>query len=179
MKNNRTRMIIEGGIMIALAVILNQIKLFQMPNGGSITLGGYLPLFIYALRWGAGPGILCGALYGIMDGLLNPFFFHPIQVLLDYPLAYGALGLAGLGNKGGMKEKPQLKNFIMIIIAAFFRFLFAVISGVIFFGNTLPENVNPWIASAAYNGPYVAVNTILVMIILFVIWKPLRRGIQR
>lgn len=177
--NKKTKMLIEGGVMIALAVILNQIKLFQMPNGGSITLGGYVPIFIYALRWGGIPGIICGALYGVLDGILNPFFFHPVQVLLDYPIAYGALGLAGFGNNGGLDHKLELKNILMIVFASFMRFAFAVVSGVVFFASSLPQNVNPWIASAGYNGPYVTVNTIVAILLLFLIWKPLQKGLKK
>lgn len=177
--NKNTRMLIEAGVMIALAVILNQIKVFQMPNGGSITLGGYLPLFIFAIRWGGLPGILCAAVYGVLDAILSPFIIHPIQFLLDYPIAYGALGLAGFGNINRFDGKMKSMNIIMIIFASFMRFVFAVLSGVIFFGSTLPANVNPWIASIGYNGPYVAVNTIVVLILLFVLWTPIQRGLKR
>lgn len=177
--NQKTKMMIEGGVMIALAVILNQIKVFQMPNGGSVTLGGYLPIFLYALRWGGLPGIICGALYGVLDGVFNPFFFHPVQVLLDYPLAYGALGLAGFGNRGGLSGNIEIKNIIMIVFAAFMRFVFALISGVVFFGSTLDSSVSPWIASAIYNGPYVASNTVVAIILLFIIWMPIQKGLKK
>ena len=53
MKINKTRMICEAAIFIAMAEILSLIKLYEFPNGGSITLE-MLPIILFAARYGCG-----------------------------------------------------------------------------------------------------------------------------
>ena len=96
-KKVSVRMLTEGGMMLALAVLLNQFKIYQAPNGGSISAGSMIPIMIFALRWGIGPGLVVGGTYGLLDFIFKPYFYHPIQFILDYILAYGLLGLAGIG----------------------------------------------------------------------------------
>lgn len=104
-KNWSVRMLTEAGIFIALSIILGRIKIFNMPQGGSVTAGQMIPLIIFAMRHGAGPGIVVGAVYGLIDMLLGDSMYHPIQILLDYPIAFGALGLAGLFSSDFMTNK--------------------------------------------------------------------------
>jgi thiamine transporter ThiT len=90
-----TRMLAEAGIMVGLALALWYLNLGQLPQGGSISLQ-MLPLLVFALRWGAGPGIVVGVAYGFLHSLQDMFVVHPLQYLLDYPIAFGLVGLAGL-----------------------------------------------------------------------------------
>ena len=92
----------ELALCLALAVVLGMVvKLIQLPYGGSINLSP-LPLLVLAFRHGVKLGCLAGALYGVLDFILNPFFFHPLQVVLDYPVAFALLGMAGIGgNRDG------------------------------------------------------------------------------
>lgn len=76
-----TKLIVHVGLMISLAIILNQFRIYHMPQGGSITLGSMIPLLLIALRYGSGVGYLAGFLYGLMNLLLNPYVLHPVQVL--------------------------------------------------------------------------------------------------
>ena len=86
----------EIGMAIALAIVLGALtRLLQLPYGGSINLSG-LPIIAMALRHGVRTGTMTGALFGVVDFVLNPYYFHPIQVVLDYPLAFALLG-AGAG----------------------------------------------------------------------------------
>ena len=91
-----TRSLVNISLMLAITVVLHQIKLFHMPQGGSVTAGSMVPLLLIAYRYGLGIGVLTGFLYGMINLLLNPFIVHPVQVLFDYPLPYMAMGLAGL-----------------------------------------------------------------------------------
>ncbi|NLY97279.1 MAG: energy-coupled thiamine transporter ThiT, partial [Clostridiaceae bacterium] len=50
MKKN-VRMLTEAAVMIALAFVLSNIRLFQLPNGGSVTPGSMVPLILFAIRW--------------------------------------------------------------------------------------------------------------------------------
>lgn len=44
--------------------------------------------------------MLVGAAYGFVQFLQGGLYFvHPVELLLDYPLAFAMLGLAGLSNK--------------------------------------------------------------------------------
>lgn len=168
-------MMTEGGIMIALSVILSNIIIYQAPNGGSISAGSMVPLLIFALRWGIVPGMLVGGLYGVLDFILKPYFYHPIQFLLDYPVAFGLLGLAGLGYI--YKERENSNQYIMIIIGVglgiFGRMISHVLSGVIFFAE-FAGSQNPWIYSIGYNATYLVPEFIISVIILLMIWKPLK-----
>ena len=49
-----------------------------------------VPIFVLALRRGLVPGMIAGAVYGCVDLLIDPFVVHPVQLLLDYPVAYCA-----------------------------------------------------------------------------------------
>ena len=53
MKNNKTRTLCEAAIFIAMAEILSFIKLYEFPNGGSVTLE-MLPIILFAVRYGCG-----------------------------------------------------------------------------------------------------------------------------
>ena len=63
MRKNKIRIMTEIGMAVALSAILNFLPLWRMPQGGSLSLE-MLPILIIALRWGAGPGMMAGAVYG-------------------------------------------------------------------------------------------------------------------
>ena len=104
-KNWTVKMLVEGGLCIALAFVLGYIKLFSMPQGGSVTAGEMIPIIIFALRHGSLPGIVVGAVYGLVQMLFGGSIFHPIQAILDYPVAFGVLGLAGIFSAEFEKNK--------------------------------------------------------------------------
>lgn len=83
------------GLLLALTLVLSLLPLYRMPYGGTITLGGMLPMMLIAFVYGPRVGIMAGFVYGLLNLLLNPYILHPVQVLLDYPLPFMALGLCG------------------------------------------------------------------------------------
>ena len=172
-------MLVEGGIMIALAVILSQIKIYSAPSGGSVTAGSMIPLLLFAIKWGVGPGFVVGASYGILDFILKPYFYHPIQLILDYPLAFGLLGLAGIGHS--VKDNT-LKEYLLLILGVTLgiggRMFSHVLSGVVFFAEYAGDK-NPWIYSIEYNATYLIPELIISITVLVLIWKPLKRVIKR
>lgn len=179
-KNWSVRMLAEGGIMIALSVLLSLIKIYQMPNGGSVTAGSMVPILLFALKWGLTPGITVGVAYGIIDFIIKPSFYHPIQVLLDYPIAYGLLGLAGIFYV--MKDKDKTSDLAKIAlgisIAVIGRMLAHVLSGVIFFAEYAGD-MNPWLYSIGYNASFLVPELLISVIIIVLIWKPINRFIKR
>src|SRR5712692_9262163 len=90
------KILAEMASAIALSGALSLITIFTLPQGGSITLASMVPVLLFALRRGPKLGVIAGAILGLVVLVEMPFVVHPAQLLLDYPLAFGALGLAGL-----------------------------------------------------------------------------------
>lgn|SRR5690625_2807725 len=178
-KRWNVRMMTEGGLMIALTALLNHITIYQAPQGGSVSAGGMVPLLLFAIRWGVGPGFVVGATYGLLDFILKPYFYHPVQLILDYPLAYGLLALAGLAYK--VKE-GKVQEYINLIIGIALglggRMICHVLSGVIFFRDAAGDQ-NPWIYSIIYNSTYLVPEFLISVLVFLLIWKPVRNSIQR
>ena len=142
-KQNTTKKLTYGSICIALSFVLSYIRFFKMPQGGSITAGSMLPVMLFAYWFGPADGVIAGMVYGLLQFIQDPFIVHPLQVVLDYPLAFGALGLAGLSKK----------NFsLSLAIGTIFRFLFSFLSGTLFFVEYAKQvGEAPVVYSLAYN----------------------------
>lgn len=174
-KKSKVLMLTEAGMMIALSVLLSYIIIYQAPNGGSVTAGSMIPIMLFAIRWGILPGITVGTVYGILDFMLKPYFYHPIQVLLDYPIAYGLLGLAGVAyilNKNNRNNYISLS--IGIILAILGRLISHVLSGVVFFSEYAGSQ-NAWLYSIIYNSTYLIPELVISLVILLLIYKPLEK----
>jgi thiamine transporter len=163
------RVLTEAALAIALAFVLGLIKVFQMPMGGSISLE-MIPLILLALRQGPLVGIVAGAAYGLLDLAIEPFIVHPVQVLLDYPLAFGALGLAGF-------FQPTVRGAILgTVVAVLARFICHFISGVVYFASYAPEGWNVYIYSAAYNAAYLIPSLIIAVVVVLVLLRALEEA---
>ncbi len=150
-ETDRVRIITETIVMVALAGALYLIKIFTLPQGGSVTLGSMVPIFLLALRRGPRIGIIGGVAFGLVALVEDVYagvevIFYPAQVILDYPLAFGLLGLAGFFQK-----IPILG--VGVGIAG--RFCSHFVSGVLFFASYAPAGVSPFIYSAVYNGGFL------------------------
>jgi len=143
----RTKIITEAVSVMGLTFILKDIlpPLYTLPQGGSITIAGMVPLLWFALRRGVGWGTFAGVVYGLVHMSLGGYVIDPIQALLDYPLAFGALGLAG------WFRKIPLAGVTAGILG---RFVFHFISGVWFFGEYARIG-GPVVWSIIYNGSYL------------------------
>ncbi|MEM2937159.1 MAG: energy-coupled thiamine transporter ThiT [Candidatus Bathyarchaeia archaeon] len=141
-----TRIIAEVVSFVALATVLSYIKVFSLPQGGSVTAGSMVPILWLALRRGPKIGLFAAIVYGLVQLAVEPFIVHPLQVLLDYPLAFGALGLAGF-----FRSRP----FVGVNVGVWGRFIAHFISGVVFFASYAPEGMHPAAYSAIYNGSYI------------------------
>jgi len=155
-----TRIIAEIVVFIALASALSYIKLFSLPQGGSVTAGSMVPILWLALRRGAKVGLFAAAVYGCVQLALEPFIFHPAQVLLDYPIAFGMLGLAGF-----FQNHP----FVGVNVGVIGRLLMHFISGVVFFADYAPERMHPIVYSAIYNGSYLLPELVISIYIIYLL----------
>ncbi len=176
-------MLSESAVMIALATILNSVKIFTFPEGGSITLGAMVPLLFLALRRGAKVGMVAGAVFGMIDVYFEPFVYNPVQFLLDYPFAFGALGLAGLfsGRVGTLTAErkgltPALWSVVAVAVGIFGRFVCHFFSGLIFFASYAPAGESPALYSAVYNASYLLPELIISAFVISIL---VSRGVNR
>lgn len=153
------QMLVRASLCIALSFVLSYLRIFRMPQGGSVTVASMLPMMVFAYLYGTGPGIIAGAAYGLLQLVQDYWVTHPMGLILDYPLAFAMLGLVGL-----LRNKKLL--IPGIVIAIFGRFLCHFISGFVFFAEYAPEGVSPIWHSLVYNGSFLAVEAILCIVIV-------------
>ena len=158
-----TRSLAYAGICVAMSFALSYVKLWDMPNGGSITLVSLLPLMLYSYIFGTKKGVFVGFVYGILQAVQDPWLIHPAQFLLDYPVAFAAAGLAGTFRNGkGLEKLPQLKFAFGAATAGILRFICHVLSGVFAF-EAYAKGQNAWAYSLIYN-LYVFIDMALVVV---------------
>lgn len=180
--SDRTRVIVEIALTIALAAALGAIRVWRMPQGGTVSLG-MLPLFVLALRRGPVAGVVAGALYGVADFVLDPFPpVHWIQPLLDYPVAYAMCGLAGafapiwrrIADTGAVSRAVALAVVPGVLLGALTRYAVHVLSGVVYFGEYAPPGQPVVLYSLVYNS-YVLISATLAIAAAAVLMPALDR----
>jgi thiamine transporter len=149
-----------SALCIALATVLSQIRLYRMPQGGSVTAFSMLPIVLVGYWYGTRAGMAAGAAYGLLRLLLGAAVVHPIQFILDYPLAYAALGSFCLfrGTRFGLQ--------ISYLAGAMGRFLCSFAAGIVFFGEFVPEGQHVWAYSAIYQLTYLGPEVIVTLIVI-------------
>lgn len=147
---------------IALGTILSEIKIIDFPWGGSATLLSMLVICLPGYFFGLGAGLLTGVAYGVLQLLVDPYVLFPMQLVMDYFLAFGALGLSGLFSNA---KKGLLKGYLVAILG---RYLFAVLSGWIFFAEYAWEGWPVLPYSLVYNGIYIFAEGAITVVILLI-----------
>lgn len=157
-------------VALALAMVTSMIKIFRFPFGGSVTLFSMLFICLIGYFYGPGTGILTAVAYGVLQFILGPYIYTPIQVIVDYPLAFGALGFAGLFWKS---RNGLLKGYIIGVIG---RWVFSVISGWVFFGEYAWDGWAALPYSLCYNGAYIFAEAIITIILISI--PPVKKAIN-
>ena len=157
-------------VALALAMVTSMIKLFRFPFGGSVTLFSMLFICLIGYFYGPGTGILTAVAYGVLQFILGPYIYTPIQVVVDYPLAFGALGLAGFFWKS---KDGLLKGYIIGVVG---RWVFSVISGWVFFGEYAWDGWAALPYSLCYNGAYIFAEAIITIILISI--PPVKKAIN-
>ena len=182
--NSKSRLLVEGALMIALATVLSYIKVFELPQGGSITLE-MIPLVLMGLRNGTKWGCFTGFVHGVLQmmmGFENVLYCAtlPAQIgciLLDYVLAFTVLGLAPL-----VAERFSNKTAGVAVGAAVcgvLRFVCSFLSGWLLWGSWAPEGMSAPVYSLVYNGSYMLPNTILMVIVCLLLYKAAPKLFQK
>ncbi|WP_270658032.1 energy-coupled thiamine transporter ThiT [Eubacterium callanderi] len=165
-KNERrqisTRHLTFCAAAIALAVVTSNIKIFHLPTGGSVTLFSMLFITLTGYWYGPKTGVLAAIAYGILQMVIDPYILYPLQVLVDYVLAFGALGLSGFFSQS---KNGLIKGYLAGICG---RYVFAVLSGWLFFGSMAWEGWGALPYSMVYNAVYIFSEGALTMILLAV-----------
>ena len=157
-----SRRIAMGAMCIAIAFVLSCIRLFRMPQGGSITPASMLPLVLFMVACGPLQGFVVGCAYGLLQLISDPYVIHPIQMLVDYPLAFGAMILGCLVALIPVDKRWKLP--LAVLLAGVGRYIMAVLSGSIFFAEYAGEQ-NAWVYSLVYNISYLGPDTLVCMVI--------------
>ncbi|MEG2086423.1 MAG: energy-coupled thiamine transporter ThiT [Clostridia bacterium] len=163
--NESTRSIVFGAVCVAMSMALSYLKFVKMPQGGSITFASLVPLMIYSMMFGVKKGVLTCFAYGILQAFQDPYIVHPMQFLLDYPIAFSFIGLTGLfTNIKKISNKPALCFILGGTLASVLRFFSHVLSGVFAFSVYAPEGISPWIYSIGYNS-FVFADILIALVV--------------
>lgn len=156
----QTKQLIFCSVSMALALISSFIKFTKLPFGGSITLFSMFFICFIGYLYGTKIGILTGFAYGLLQLIIDPSVYHPIQLLFDYPIAFGMLGLSGLFYKS---KYGLAKGYLLGVLG---RYLSHVISGYIFFAEWTPAGRTPLGYTLTYNATYIVPETLATILIL-------------
>lgn len=163
-KKFTTKKLVFAAMAIALAtVVATVIKLPSLPNGGSVTLFSMLLVTLVGYWYGPVIGIVAAVAFGILQFITGPYVVHPIQVIIDYPLAFGALGFSGFFSN---KKNGLLKGYLAGVMG---RFFFASVSGLIFYTvyvDAFSENMVAVWASLVYNMTYILPEAAITIILI-------------
>jgi thiamine transporter len=161
-KTRDTRSLVFAAVCIAASFALSFIKV-GMPYGGSVTLASLVPILVYSYFFGPVKGLLAGLVYSLLQFLQEPYILTPLQVILDYPLAFCAIALMGI-FKRVLTEKPA----VICGVAAVFlvRLTMHLFAGMLFFeagwvADGLPAD-SAFIYSLLYNLSYLAPDIAIV-----------------
>lgn len=155
-----TKQLTYSAVALALAMVCSMIKFANLPMGGSVTLCSMLFIVLIGYWFGPYVGLTTAFAYGLLQFVVEPIFYTLPQMLIDYPLAFGALGLAGFfaGKKHGLQ--------IGYLVGVIGRYIFAVISGFVFFGAYAPEGTPAIVYSLGYNATYIVPEAVITLIII-------------
>ena len=172
---SKTRVLVECALMVAIGTVLANIKIFTMPNGGSVTLLSMLPFVLVSFRHGVKWGLFTGLVNGCLQMLLGfwapptPTFISCLgEILLDYLVAFMALGTAEFFARPFKNRMVGVA--VGTAIAGFLRFMCSFLSGVLIWGN-LSDGLPAWTYSLTYNGSYMLPETILTTVAAVLIYK--------
>jgi len=170
---SRTRMLVEGALMIAVGTVLSLLKLVDLPYGGSITLASMFPIILVAYRHGTPFGLLCGLVYAILQQLLGLKTLSWVTtaasviavIMLDYIVAFAVTGLGGVFRDKFKNQSGELVAGSLLVCVL--RYICHVISGCTVWAGLSIPTAGALVYSFAYNATYMIPETIIVAIVAY------------
>ena len=168
-----TKILAEIIVFSALSGILYTIRPFSLPYGGTVTLGSMVPVMWLSMRRGIRVGIISGIVFGVLalfiDMLLvgaANIIVSPVQVFLEYPIAFGVLGIAGIFHRKSIGFAVAGAG-----ISVFLRFLIHYLVGIYIWASVyeFPAEWGLYLWPAVYNGGFLIVEFIISAILLAVL----------
>ncbi|HHT16303.1 MAG TPA: energy-coupled thiamine transporter ThiT [Papillibacter sp.] len=180
MKTNATRNLVECAMMIALATVLSFVKIFNLPQGGSVTAASMVPLVLVSYRHGVKWGLATGLVHSLLQMALG-FYPPPVAtfsafagvILLDYVLAFTLLGTAAFF--GRRFKSLALSGAVGAAVVSFFRFICSFLSGILIWESFAPENVSVWYYSLTYNGSYMLPEIVITAVVTAALLPAIQR----
>lgn len=163
-----------AGICLAASFALSFIKVTPVQYGGSITLASFVPVLIYAYKFGVIRGLLAGIVLGLFNFISGPYILTPLTFFLDYILAFASIALMGFAPKFG-KMPATAKLVLGTVLVYVVRFIFHLLSGFIYFAENsiwvdLPQD-NMFVYSFIYQCVYLPADCAIAAIVLAVLSK--------
>lgn len=177
-----TKSITYAAVCIAMSFALSYVRVVKLPQGGSITVASLLPLMLYSYLFGTKKGVFAGVIYGILQALQSPNILHPAQFLLDYPLAFASVGLAGaFRSTKAMERIPRLSFALGGLIAGLGRFVMHFLSGWFAFGAFAPSGNHPALYSFVYQAGYVLPDLVIALAVGVALFssKPFCKAVKK
>ena len=173
------QMMANAAICMALSFVLSYIRLFKLPQGGSVTPASLLPIIAFAYYYGSVPGLVVGIAYGFLQMIQDPWIVGAVQAALDYPLAFGCIAFAGVA--GDLNRKKGLNELVSwiggVAMVGLGRFICHVLSGVVFFAEYAEgSGLSPLVYSLSYNS-FVFVDLAICLVV--VAFPQVRKALAR
>ena len=168
------REIAYAGICLAASFALSFIKVSPVQYGGSITLASFVPLLIYAYKFGPVKATIAGIIFGLFNFISDPYILTPMTFVLDYVLAFASIGLMGFAAKFG-KLPLMAKVALGTVLVYVARFIFHLVSGFIFFAEDsvwadIPAP-NMFVYSFIYQCVYLPADCVIAVCVLLTLVK--------
>ncbi len=165
------------GVCIALAFALSYVRIFSLPYSGSVTLCSMFFICYAGYCFGPTAGLICGAIYGLLQFWQGAYILNLLQLCCDYFLAFTALGLAGFFHKKGYKGM-----IVGYIIGVLFRGAFHTLGGYLFYMDYVPEEFIKKFKIVAlypifYNYLYLLIEMAITLVILAL--PPVKQALER
>lgn len=212
MKN--TKKLAMTAMLVALAAVLAAISMvipLQLPFGGSVTLASMLPIvligYMFGMKWGFAGAFVFAVVQMLLGWGTVSAFFMPgdeqmiwwkaiIVVLVDYILAYTALGFAGVFRD--VTKKPAVALCLGSVVALTLRYVCHIVSGAIFFGawaewffTDIMPGIGGWVLdtfsgaglaavySVVYNGLYMIPEIVLTTVLAAIVPAALGKLVKK
>lgn len=167
-----TRQLVFSAMAMALAMVTSNIKIVDMPMGGSVTLFSMLFICLIGYWYGLRSGLMTAVAYGFLQLVTNPYIISIPQMLTDYIFAFGAMGLSGIFCKS---KYGLAKGYLVGVLG---RYFFTFLSGMIFFGSYASSyNMTAPVYSLVYNGSYLGGEALISVILVML--PPVAKGLDK